>query len=64
MPMVIKMNEEEKENREECINEDCENPTQGGGHDCGSYGTGHCEECYESYSKGEWEPEIDVRDDA
>lgn len=53
--MVTKMNEEEKKNREECKNEDCENSVEDGAHDCGSYGTGYCALCYLSYSNGEWE---------
>lgn len=45
----------ETQENEECKNEECEN--EGEGFDCGSYGTGYCEYCYDDYLHGEWDPE-------
>lgn len=59
----MKMNEEEK-----CKNEECEEERDGEGFDCGDYGTGFCEHCYDDYLHGEWEPDYSHpnagRDDA
>tara|TARA_B100001013_G_C24359331_1_gene343607 strand:- start:114 stop:311 length:198 start_codon:yes stop_codon:yes gene_type:complete len=65
--MVNNMNKiEENTDKIDCTNEECENPSED--FDCGSYGAGYCEYCYDSYLHGEWELDYshpnEGRDDA
>lgn len=40
---------------------DCENPAAG--KDCGDYGNNCCEDCYTSYTNGEFEPDFNHPDE-